>query len=130
MKIDKEIVTVKEMLEVLDEFAITYPSQAEALWGILTALRGPDNGDEIIKEHFTAKVRTTALPKTGIVANEGLYAMFALHPLTEAEAHVLVGKAKERSGHFFSHMTWAIESLIKQNMCEDEGTTTGPLAQG
>lgn len=54
---------VRKILDQIDEIFVTQPHYAQQLWDILTALRGPDSGDEYLKVHTTAFIRGLAFPR-------------------------------------------------------------------
>ena len=55
--------TVREVLDVIDEFLARGDSRAGALWDVLTALRGPDDeSKEQLKSSTTSHIRRAAFP--------------------------------------------------------------------
>ncbi len=64
--------TAKEMLALLDNFPASIGdnpdhanlpgSESRKLWAILTALRGPDDDDEVVKSRTTSIIRARVLP--------------------------------------------------------------------
>lgn len=54
----------RKELDRIDMFLANQPSVvARELWNILTALRGPDNGNDAIKDETTCVIRTKAFPQ-------------------------------------------------------------------
>jgi hypothetical protein len=52
------------MLDELDTFFVTEEvADTEALWAILSALRGPDDDDCRLKDHTTIPIRRAAFPR-------------------------------------------------------------------
>lgn len=68
--------TYRQVLRVIDRTLSCGGAQAEGLWAVLTALRGPDNGGHTLKLSTTAVIRTAAFPRTAKRGGEML-AMFA-----------------------------------------------------
>ena len=54
----------RKMLDQIDTF-LARPATAEPgeLWDVLTALRGPDSDNEMVKEYTTCPIRRAAFPK-------------------------------------------------------------------
>jgi hypothetical protein len=59
----KPTASAREVLAQIDEWAYTASTQeAKKLWDVLTALRGPDNGDRVLKARTTAVIRQHSVP--------------------------------------------------------------------
>ena len=56
--------TALQALQLIDEVLAAGGVDGKNLWGILTALRGPDNGNNEMKERTTCVIRRLALPRT------------------------------------------------------------------
>lgn len=110
--------SVKEVLDALSEWGRENDlnGQARQLWDILTALRGPDNGDRVVKEDTTTIIRQLALPGFRD------YAIFAppwkVNQFVDAVtkrlhryeyAHTLAGNG---GSHFAIHFVAAMYALI------------------
>lgn len=87
MRVERDITTAREMLELLDEWFSEssnhsdHPCQHEneraRLWDVLTALRGPDTDNLDVKHTSTAVIRTAAFPNTEAKASFVVQATFA-----------------------------------------------------
>ena len=62
---------VREMLDKIDTFLTGDIADARALWDVLSALRGPDNGDGESKLDSTLPIRRAAFPKVLAMHEEG-----------------------------------------------------------
>jgi hypothetical protein len=56
--------TTREMLDQIDKFLSRGDEAAEELVDVLSALRGPDNGDYDLKRNTTERIRAAAFPCT------------------------------------------------------------------
>lgn len=70
----REVLT---LVSDIGDLKIADSQKNNILWRILTALRGPDNGDEPLKDATTARLRGVVVPKlalscSAIVSNEPL----------------------------------------------------------
>lgn len=57
--------TAREVLDIIDTFFVssTSPTERRILWSALSALRGPDDGNEAQKDDMTAPLRGAMLPQ-------------------------------------------------------------------
>lgn len=54
---------INDILDQIDEVLCEDHAAARKLWSILTALRGPDDGNDELKTRTTAIIRAKAFPK-------------------------------------------------------------------
>lgn len=79
------------------------------LWHVLTALRGPDSGSDVLKEFTTAKVRAAiGIKPTG---HNRAGAIVGVRPTTLPSAVPYNEKHGEISYHFNAHFSKAVEAL-------------------
>jgi hypothetical protein len=102
---------VRVMLDQIDEFLSSRENgedgSARKLWDVLTALRGPDDGDHSLKQRTTCVIRTEAFPRTSERSfNVGAEFSGGLIPF-RAGCH----QAKDFASHFTSHATHAAQAL-------------------
>lgn len=98
--------TAKEVLAFIDQWADSAPKEeVKNLWSVLTALRGPDNGDHKLKLCTTAVIRGLTLPilskSNGAFNNDGRY----------GEPVISLGDVSPEDFHFWSHITSAAKYL-------------------
>lgn len=102
--------TVRQVLEAIDRWAHEQPRQwtdnyqlrspAHALWGILSALRGPDNSADLVsKDVFTARLRGIVLPRLSDRVGVQTYSHTA-YPMDLARVSL-------HNYHFRHHAEWA-----------------------
>lgn len=93
-------VTFRQMLRQIDIFLLQRNGDGRKLWDVLSALRGPDSQDPILKHRTTEAIRTRAFPKCA-KHNRHLPALFAM-PTT-------LYSSSGPKGHFQSHAdkAWA-----------------------
>lgn len=61
---------LREALDQIDAILASDDNELSgALWDVLTALRGPDNGSEDLKFRTTVYIRSAAFPKTTAAVN-------------------------------------------------------------
>ena len=68
--------TALDVLDVIDRFLASdgvATDEKRALWDVLTALRGPDNGSDDMKNAATIPIRRAALPLTTAAQTGGEY---------------------------------------------------------
>jgi len=65
--------TVREILDILDEFLAQGTPESQRLWDVITALRGPEN-DPVgeLKSKSVAHIRRAAFPKTAAKVDESV----------------------------------------------------------
>lgn len=117
MPIDPKRCTAEEMLHALDEFfAAADIYERDKLWIVLSALRGPDSDDDVIKIRYTAPIRRAIFPQAwrcmiGMFISENPEISFEaeqkLHEMSPSMHHVL-------SGHYFHHIRSA--EMVLKNM--------------
>ena len=56
--------TLREHLDLIDQWLSEPSEHAVALWNVLTALRGPDSRNDPMKSATTAVIRAAAFPLT------------------------------------------------------------------
>ena len=120
--------TLDQMLDTIDGFLAngdqTDKGPAKQLWDILTALRGPDNMDDLLKTSTTSIIRVKAFPKATSLYNDDDYrdkllvrrlALNRQGTLKEAMARALHQTRDEvwepHSRHFGNHAVDAIKAL-------------------
>lgn len=100
---------VREMLDKIDVFLSTAPiDEAQQLWDVLTALRGPDDDDPELKSRTTTHIRAAAFPKARDARrNYHFYASFS----TE-ECPKIFGEMDCLNEHFLGHYYYAQRILL------------------
>lgn len=91
-------------------------------WAILSALRGPDDGDMQKKAHYTAPIRLWLLGRDGYLMGSFYPVVESVNPLTEKLANNLWVKASAlgKGDHYFSHIARALVAIA-----DIEGWTVG-----
>lgn len=108
---------IQHALDVIDTALSKGDEDAERLWSILTALRGPDNADlhidGIWSKEYTKDIRTRALPKTSERVYKHEIAIGASFNArgTEHKKAVDTMKVAREDSHFVNHMNKAITAL-------------------
>ena len=93
---------VQEVLDSISKALRELPqAAAQDIWDILTALRGPDDEDEEVKQATTAVIRNAAL---GYLSVQRMGAVYNLEDVVR-----LSGEG--RFGHFASHVRRAAAAL-------------------
>jgi len=77
----------------------------QILWNILTALRGPDNENNQLKEYSTARLRNMICPTLSREAGATVNAYGNVHNIND--------KAVDTQKHFNRHFNWAVNALSK-----------------
>lgn len=120
----RAVLDVKAVLDVIDEFFVTHmdDQRARDLWAILSALRGPDDGQWDVKGATTVYIRARAFPKAA-KAGEGAFRVMGIEvadsddPAGDFEAArsaFTYGKSSPASGHFMVHIdaaNWALKGI-------------------
>lgn len=116
--------SVLEILQMLDWWSRhATGDEIEHLWAILSALRGPDDSDTVLKGQTTAWVRTAALPGLAALAGATIAKPWgkAAEAVTDEKLEELVLDAEklesanpEHSVHFVRHIQRAFEALIRE----------------
>lgn len=107
--------TVRQVLEAIDRWGHEQPrwynlpqwtdnyqlrSPAHALWGILSALRGPDDSTDLVsKDVFTARLRGIVLPRLSDRVGVQTYS-HTTYPMDLA-------RVSQHNHHFRQHAGWA-----------------------
>lgn len=89
---------LKEVVSIL----CTGSEAASGLWGILTALRGPDDGDNSVKEMTTARIRRAI----GMKSHRNIPATVSTHGTFSTVSTTARGDSDE---HFQRHVRMAID---------------------
>lgn len=85
--------------------------ETAALWNVVTALRGPDNGDEDLKRATTEVIRWKLLGKpTDRLHFSGSYLAPDSGVGLQRRTHYSLGEF-EASHHFLRHAQWAFKAL-------------------
>jgi hypothetical protein len=98
----KKTDVVRSVLKRIDEVLARDDSDSEALWNILTALRGPDSDEWELKAATTERIRTVALPKTA-------YSNFTASTASFSKGKI--DKSILPDDHFGNHVRMAITAL-------------------
>lgn len=87
-------VTLRSILDQIDEVLVKGDEVAQGLWAVMTALRGPDDetATSNLKSDLTIPVRRAAFPKTAALTWTNLGASFGWdgciwNPATAPEGH-------------------------------------------
>ena len=96
--------TVRQMLDLLDDYLEPKDRKAKDLWAVLSALRGPDNQSLVfLKKQTTEVIRSRAFPKTALNRYRSVGASFAKSGAEFANTQVL--------SHFGRHIDKAAQVL-------------------
>ena len=106
---------LKKLLDQIDTFLAKSPN-AQELWDILTALRGPDSGYPDLKDATTAVIRKHALPKTYQQKYAGAYHPGEIPAILREDCGEAVSFRKDwsppnRGSHFWVHTMRAFRTL-------------------
>lgn len=108
--------SAREMLDAIDSFLVEAPvEEARSLWDVLTALRGPDNGNDAVKDETTLPIRRTAFPKMAAMSREAGDAnrtgaiFFPYYSSPTGFSDVV--RTSRPDGHFFYHTVQAARAL-------------------
>lgn len=104
--------TVRAMLNQIERYLLNSPrDRSRALWDILTALRGPDDGDEQVKDAATIPIRRAAFPKLAelMIGLNPTGALF--HRWNSGGAHTPYVEPTDAATHFRVHATQAARAL-------------------
>jgi hypothetical protein len=116
---------VRSVLAYLDEVLARGDATARDVWVVLTALRGPDDGNDTLKNESTAYVRSLAFPQTArsdrapaVFAPPGeLYFRDCMRPWDDARLDALGA-----TEHFRSHIRTAMLVLTRMGCIVWEST--------
>ena len=100
--------TTRGMLDLIDKFLARCNRESGNLWDVLSALRGPDDEDEITKKRTTMLIRDAAFPRlkvrqrrTWMSGPSGRYPGMGGVPPYDSTGQ----------GHFFVHANGAAKGL-------------------
>lgn len=118
-KITKVALTGKErsarkMLAQIVKFLQVGDEESADLWNILTALRGPDSGNNELKQATTSRLRHV------IGLREYNYDSFLRYFTTSPEPLMKCQHGDGKSVHFVSHFNSAVDALDKFNRQEQK----------
>lgn len=112
---------LNNILDQIDNILVQDDQESQHLWGILTALRGPDsNGEGVcsIKQNTTSIIRAIAFPKTAELAKLKNTDIHCANYNTKSLEEVINYKRtnykniEDRvSSHFMSHIEDAVEGM-------------------
>lgn len=107
MRIEPKI-SAREILAAINEWArVCNPDEAQILWSIFTALRGPDNDDWELKHSHTVPIRFMVLSN---LAQKSYADTFVYHP--EEMYNELKALLKPTQDHFKVHVRLAVEAIL------------------
>lgn len=116
--------SAREVLEAINAWARgANPLEVRDVWAVLTALRGPDNGDDAVKWRTTARIRGTALPQLSLGAGAFTVESDATtHPAvldppevgdTSSMSNLTDPDVSAAGNHFRQHIRLAAEYLVQ-----------------
>lgn len=121
--------TPEDFLKEMDVFFSdpnTPLEERHQLWNTLAALRGPDDGDERLKDATTAQIRTRAFPRTAAQAKlrSTVPAIFSAWPVGSRDTKnrmLAINEDKrslgrEVSPHFHWHINAALAALDEMGL--------------
>lgn len=108
--------TVNAVLDRIDEVLASGGAESRQLWDILTALRGPDSGDIVVKRDYTAPIRAAAFPRSADANSR--FSLAFMWPTTLPSVHTA-----QLDQHFFSHIDTALTALHEINRTPFDYTT-------
>lgn len=106
---------VRELLNTIDNMLMKQDTYEEAkdssdLWSVLSALRGPDSGDDRVKDKTTVLIRRAAFPRTTREGRGTPQAVFT--GVYDFRPEVLMETVNEAVDHHFeSHIAQAALAL-------------------
>lgn len=101
---------VRKVLDLIDDALVAGDTASDQLWHVLTALRGPDSGNNDLKAMTTTHVRMTAFPKFFEAQQSGSIASVMA---------TIVGQRMDQNqmyycnsdDHFLTHIYYAFKAL-------------------
>jgi len=107
---------VKDLREVLEK--AYRRSYAAELWDIMTALRGPDSGDDNLKREYTQHIRALVVSenvqKDINCLPDHIFGYYKSKlPFTGKEISNILNEKSYRDGHFLSHIRRVAMNLEK-----------------
>lgn len=112
---------VRIALDAIDKVLSVGDQEAQDLWAVLTALRGPDGTNYTAKAHTTVAIRRAAFPKTTqrhADYNDGIFIADYGHAYsTYNRAAVVDNPEYAASSYFYTHADSAarVLGLVKDN---------------
>lgn len=106
--------SARKMLASIVKFLQVGDQESVDLWAILTALRGPDSGDDELKQATTSRLRHA------IRLREYESGPFWSHFCTSQGPLTKINYSSDKSPHFVGHFNSAIEVLQKFNQQEQK----------
>lgn len=105
--------TAAQLIDVIDDFLTeAYQDEGEyefwKAWNLLTALRGPDSGDETVKFNTTAILRGLIFPK---LTKKMMGSVLAPLVVREKSSLSEVRFSGDEEPHFRMHIRYAMECL-------------------
>jgi hypothetical protein len=106
---------VRGILDELEKFAV-YADRDEVwdLWSILTALRGPDSGNDLLKEATTERIRRMTVPKLATRARANV-----AYEGASVEAHVEAARRAVAPNHVYPHFQWHVHGALDAIVIKD-----------
>jgi len=98
---------VRETLDVIDNVLCGNDGAAWKLWDVLSALRGPDTGNFVLKRSTTAPIRRVAFPKFAKVADE----RGSFGPSFRSDGYERPSLDNPAGPHFYGHIRMAAAVL-------------------
>jgi len=95
---------IRRLLDRIGRSGFDSPNKDWVVWTLLTALRGPDNKNDNLKQYSTARLRGEIVPNLA----QGAYA-----DVDPGELHKINPAAANTEPHFSNHFNLAISSLEK-----------------
>ena len=117
---------------VLDKFVTFFSSldenEKDDLWGVLTALRGPDSNSELAKRYTTMRIRAELFNRKSLIDSNGTEILKGTEALVNSEPPedaidlgLTIVCLKEEKQHFLRHLKYAIEVLNERKAgCVDD----------
>lgn len=90
---------IRRLLDRVGRLSDNYDKDM-TLWFILTGLRGPDNGNDNVKQYSTARLRYHLCPRLAEVSGSD-FVRGELHPINPLTRGV--------EGHFVNHFNLAVQ---------------------
>lgn len=98
---------LRQALDIIEEL-LSEHDYSSPLWDVLTALRGPDSGDDSVKYATTCVIRTAAFPSHPYGSNGSLY--FS-DDATKVKKRIDLLAHNGDSAHFRRHLREAFDAL-------------------
>lgn len=99
--------TVRDVLRKIEDVLLKSDGDdADDLWSVMTALRGPDNGNFDLKERYTIPIRRLAFPRLARRREQKTGAVFE----GTSQLHI-VNFGRTRRSHYLYHIYKAQQVL-------------------